>query len=765
MKKDNNTAWLTDKFIAELLSRRYLQKDNTGKVCETPDQLLERVAHNIAAVEKQYGGNEQTVHLWQRRFYSLMASLSFLPNSPTLMNTGRENGLLSACFVLPIPDSIDGIFNAVKLAALIQKAGGGTGFTFDQLRPTGDYVASSGGKTSGPISFWRVLSETTNAIQQGAFRRGANMGMMSITHPDILKFIHAKQNTDAFTNFNISVKVPNVFMQQVQSNPEQAHIVINKRTKRKYVIPRSVNIHNHTIDDLIPLEQVCDECYTVGDIWNLIITCAHATGEPGVAFIDQVNRDNPTPSLGQIEATNPCGEQPLLSYEACNLGSINISKLVNQSRSDIDWEKLAEIIKLVVRFLDDVIDANYYPIPEIKRITQGNRKIGLGIMGFTDALMLLGIRYDSEEAVELAEELASFITEHAHKASEDLANERGTFPNWNGSIWDTRHRRPIRNAAVTTIAPTGTISILAGCSSGIEPVFSLATQRIFDGRKFVHLHPLIEKLGTKDGWLNPEIRQQLLKGVSPTEILNFPKPLAEVLVTAHEIAPEWHVKIQAAFQKHIDNAVSKTVNIPADATISDVDKTYRLAFKSGCKGITVYRDNCRKNQVLASARTIRGTDVAVISPRPRSRKTDGQTTKFRMGCGTLFVCVNKDEQGLAEVFANLGKGGGCSAQTEATCRAISISLRSGVDPKILVEQLKDIRCLSTVARRKEDKDIDVLSCPDAIAKAIEEALDHSIVSSISTERSAGRACPFCRQPMRRDSGCFVCDKCLFSSCG
>jgi len=360
----------------------------------------------------------------------------------------------------------------------------------------------------------------------------------------------------------------------------------------------------------------------------------------------------------------------------------------------------------------------------------------------------------------------SFIQEQAHQASESLARQRGAFPNWQGSLWETPYRRPMRHAAVTTIAPTGTISLIAGCSSGIEPLFSIITKRrALEGQEFLQLNPLVESLGTQQGWLTEGVRAQLVQGIPPKDIRHIPQALAEVMVTAHEIAPEWHVRLQAAFQKHVDNAVSKTVNLPADATAAVVDQVFRRAHQWGCKGITVYRDGCRQHQVLRSVHASDRVDPLASSPRPRPRTTVGQTTKFRMGCGTLFVGVHKDDRGLCEVFANLGKSGGCPAQSEATCRALSISLRSGVDPKVLVEQLKGIRCLSTVARRKEDSEIDVLSCPDAIAKAIEEATDHAAASLNSTEGPAGRACPYCTQPMRRDSGCFVCDKCLFSSCG
>jgi len=507
-RRDDNSDMRT-----RILRRRYLRKNARGKIIETPEQMFRRVANAIAASESKYGATDNEQKAVADRFYELMVNGAFPPNSPTLMNAGRENEMLSACFVLPVEDSIDAIFDAVKYAALIQKAGGGTGFFFHWLRPTGDIVRSSGGKTSGPISFMKVFSEGTSAIQQGAFRRGANMGMMSVEHPDFLRFIHAKKDPDA------------------------PHVVANPRTKKMYVIPRSIDLASYTIDNLLPESRATNACFTIQEAWDMIVKNAHATGEPGICFIDRVNQNNPMPHIGQIEATNPCGEQPLLPYEACNLGSIEVSKFVVKDRRDLDWDSLAKTIQLAVRFLDDVIDANHYPIPQIEKMTLGNRKIGLGIIGFADTLILMGIRYDSEEAAEFAEKLASFIQEHAHQASETLAKERGCFPNWTGSTWDTRHHRPMRNAACTTIAPTGSISIIAECSSGIEPVFAFATKRrVLDGQEFIELHRLVEKLGTEGNWLRDRVRNQLAHGISPREIPEIPRELAEILVTAHEIA-------------------------------------------------------------------------------------------------------------------------------------------------------------------------------------------------------------------------------------
>ena len=749
---------------AKTMRGRYLWKDADGKCIETEDQMLQRVAEHVAQACRKHGATRNQARNWQRRFYKLMRNGLFLPNSPTLMNAGRnKKGLLSACFVVPVDDSIEDIFEAVRITALIQQAGGGTGFSFGRLRPTGDRVASSGGTTSGPISFMTVFSTVTGAIQQGAFRRGANMGVLPIHHPDIIRFTAIKQDPQALTNFNISVAVTDGFMAQLHDKPKSPHVVINPRTEKRYLIPRSVNANSYTIDNLVPEDGPADECYTVEELWLIIVSSAWANGEPGVCFIDKVNRHNPTPHMGNIEATNPCGELPIESYGSCNLGSIDVSKFVTADGTDLYWDKLADVIRDAVRFLDNVIDANHYPVPQIEQVTLGNRKIGLGVMGFADTLLLLGLRYDSQEAVACAERLASFIQEHAHKASEQLADERGCFPNWKGSVWDTKHHRPMRNAAVTTIAPTGSISILARCSAGIEPIFQIVTKRrALEGHEFTELHPLLQRLGTKDGWLTDEVRGLLAKGVPPREIHQIPARLAKALVTAHEVAPEWHVRIQAAFQKYVDNAVSKTVNLPSDATVEDVDKVYRLAFEQGCKGITVYRDGCRENQVITKAHQAVSERIVAPSPRPRPKKTKGTTLKTKTGCGSLYVTINQDEQGLFEIFTNLGKAGGCPSQSEATARVLSVALRSGVPPAVLIEQLKGIRCLSTITRRRENKEIDVLSCPDAIARALEAAMGQEY-EPVAIQ--SANACPDCKYPLRREAGCNVCDNCGYSKCG
>jgi len=602
----------------ELLRLRYLKRDPAGNIVETPGQMYMRVAQTMARVERQHNEPEEAIRQLADVFYQLMSEGKFLPNSPTLMNAGRADGSLSACFVLPIKDSIEEIFETVKNTAIIQKAGGGTGFSFDKLRPTGDIITSSGGTSSGPISFWRILDETTNAIQQGAHRRGANIGMMSIIHPDILKFMHAKQDTAAFNNFNISVKITDAFMDTLRRSPDALHIVVNPRTQRAYAIPKTVDVHAYGVRDLVPAYGDKSECYSVQDIWQMIIVNAHATGEPGICYIDRINEHNPTPQLGTINATNPCGEQPLLDYEACNLGSLNISKFVRSDGSDLDWQNLAEAATHAIRFLDNVIDANSWPIPEIREASLGSRKIGLGVMGFADALVLLGIRYNSNQAIKFAGQLSQFIRNKAHCASQQLAQQRGCFPNWQGSIWDTEHRVSMRNATCTTIAPTGSISIIAQCSSGIEPIYSLAfKRRTPDSTEFKQVHPLVERLGSEQGWINEKTWSMLASGTEIRNIRRIPPKIADLLVTAHEIAPEWHVRVQAAFQSSIDNAVSKTVNLPDAAPVEDVGRVFQLAYDLGCKGVTVYRDRSRKNQVLSTLRGFESGSNTGLEPGTR----------------------------------------------------------------------------------------------------------------------------------------------------
>jgi len=602
--KKNREPALTENGLCTLRAR-YLRKDSSGRIMETPGELFRRVARCVTEAECAYATSSAEKKRLEKNFYEMMARAKFFPNSPTLMNAGRRVGMLSACFVLPIDDSIEAIFESVKNTAQIQKAGGGTGFSFDRLRPTGDYIASSGGRTSGPISFWRVFCEATRAIQQGAFRRGANMAMMSIEHPDILKFITAKSDLNEFENFNTSVKVPDEFMRRLRAEGDEPHVVCNPRTKERYRLPKKLDVARYVLADLIGSEgRPGQACYTRRDLWDMIVRAAWATGEPGLCFIDRVNADNPTPQLGRIEATNPCGEQPLLDYEACNLGSIDLSKFVKDG--ELDREALRETVRLAVRFLDDVIDVNNYMLPTIAEICRRNRKIGLGIMGLADAMFGLGVKYDSAEGLAFGRSVAKLLTEEAFAASEALAGQRGTFPNWRGSVWDIRHGRPMRNAAVTTIAPTGTLSILAGCTGGIEPAYALAYfRRILDGQELLEVDRPFRRYARAAGLWSDSLARKLAQGTPLADIEGVDEGAAKLFVTARQIDPVWHVRMQAAFQEFIDGAISKTINLPNDASPAGVEKVYQLAYDLKCKGVTVYRDGCRRGQPMATGQSPR----------------------------------------------------------------------------------------------------------------------------------------------------------------
>ena len=1127
-----------------VLEKRYLLKRN-GKVIETPEQMFRRVAKCIAGVEKKYGKSESFVEKLEEDFYKLMSTLTFLPNSPCLMNAGTELGQLSACFVIPVEDSIEGIFDALKAMAVIQKSGGGTGFSFSRIRPEGDVVRSTGGVASGPVSFMKIFNAATEQIKQGGRRRGANMGILRVDHPDIEKFITAKLDPKELTNFNISVAVTDSFMEAVRKDLE--YDLINPRTKQ-------------------PARRV-----KARHIWKLIVDSAWASGEPGLVFIDRINKANPTPKLGEIEATNPCvagdtlvstawglipisklaelskvmpvkiavdkrakngaevsdgtevkkatsvfrtgvrrvirivthsgfelkvtpdhkilttrgwvrasdlkagvdrvlvqggkgyfspsrklpievknrvkgsngreyvfnlpeewswelgfilgmligdgwidssdhvcfsfrkgsedllyrvkevvdkwclksgtvldrgreyilsyhskliaeffeklgvrrvrarqeevpwsifvapeeavkgflcgvfssdgmisyaeggnaevrlasssikllkqvqllllnlgifsrihvdrkpkgracfehvakggekraysprgchelvishrdlvaflntvgivgsrlqpkiklclekanrkrgyrrlyvdvvgrvedagesevydliepdthsfiangiivhncGEQPLLPYESCNLGSINLLKVLKAEGGgfEVDWDKLRQVVRLAVRFLDNVIDANKYPLPEIEKVTKGNRKIGLGVMGFHDMLIRLGVRYDSEEAERVADEVMGFIQREAREASVELAGEKGAFPNFKDSIYAERGDPPLRNATLTTIAPTGTISIIAGCSSGIEPIFAVCyTRRILEG-VFVEVHPLFEEIAREEGFYSRELIERIAKAGSLREIEEVPEKWRRLFVTAHEVPPEWHVRIQAAFQRHVDNAVSKTINLPNSATREDVEKVFMLAYELGVKGVTVYRDRCREEQVLQ-----KGFPRAELTPRPRPLVTSGKTYKLRTGCGNLYVTINEDALGLCEVFLHIGKSGGCAmAQAEAVGRLISLALRAGVKPEAIVKHLRGIRCHSPSLYQG----MQILSCPDAVGIALEkhlkakekekEATREAALVESRAETGGGSihmgACPECGGQIVYEGGCFICYFCGYSKCG
>jgi ribonucleoside-diphosphate reductase alpha chain len=759
----NPTTTLSHRFspnAQKVLAKRYLTRGPDGKPTETIEGLFRRVAKHIAAAENNYHKSSISAEELEEKFFKIMTDLDFLPNSPTLMNAGKELGQLSACFVLPVEDSMEGIFDAVKNAALIHKSGGGTGFSFSRLRPANDIVSSTSGVSSGPISFMKVFNTATETIKQGGTRRGANMGILRIDHPDILEFITAKEKNSDLTNFNISVAVTDKFMEALDRDGE--YDLINPRT-------------GETVRSLKATK-----------VFHMIVERSWKNGEPGIVFIDRINRYQPTPGLGEIESTNPCGEQPLLPFESCNLGSINLARFVKHKdgKSSVDYKRLRKIIGYSVRFLDNVIDQNKYPIPEIDKTTKANRKIGLGIMGWADMLIQLGIPYDSERALELADKVMGFVKREAWTASQNLAKERGTFPNIDKSIFAEKNMAPLRNATVTTIAPTGTISLIAGCSSGIEPLFAVAYEKhVMENEKLIEVHQDFVKIAREQGFYSDELLEKLAHGDRLQDITEIPDEVARIFVTSHNISPEWHIRAQAAFQKHTDNAVSKTVNFPFEATKKDVETVFKLAHTLGCKGVTVYRDGSREEQVLNLGKNKKGEPVnrTMATPRPRPERTVGATEKVKIGCGSLYVTVNSDENGICEIFTSLGRGGGCPSQSEAAARLASMALRAGVDVQEIIDQLKGIRCMSTIKKAAMSGGIKVLSCPDAIGKAIEQyhlsAKDTFKKSPVANKTSKekpdllmdnttpGSNCPECNEPLEHEGGCVICRSCGFSRCG
>lgn len=737
----------------KVLQRRYLTKDEEGAPTESPSDMFVRVAENIAGAERVWGADDIEVARVAHDFYDLMTSLDFLPNSPTLMNAGRELQQLSACFVLPVDDSMESIFGAVRDTALIHKSGGGTGFSFSRLRPAGDSVRSTQGVSSGPVSFMRVFNQATEAVKQGGTRRGANMGVLRIDHPDILHFIKCKADGD-FSNFNISVALTEKFMEAVKA--DTPYDLYNPRTK-----------------------EVAGQL-DAREVYDLIVEMAWATGDPGIIFIDRINRDNPTPQLGEIESTNPCGEQPLLPYEACNLGSINLSRMVGISETGpaVEWDRLADVVHRGIRFLDDVIEVNNYPLNEIGELARGNRKVGLGVMGWADMLIKMGLGYDSDEAVALGEKVMGFIDAEAKSASRALAKERGAFPNFAGSVHDTPEGGPIRNATVTTIAPTGTLSIIGSCSSGVEPLFAVSYVRtVMDNDRLVEVNPLFEEIAVKRGFYSRDLMALIADHGSVRGIEEVPVDVQEVFVTAHDISPEWHIRMQAAFQKHTDNAVSKTVNFENEATADDVRHVYDLAYELGVKGVTIYRDGSKENQVLSTGKTAKagapadqtGQRTGEIEPRPRPSVTIGRTEKIQTGCGNLYVTVNWDEHGICEVFTQMGKSGGCAAsQSEALSRLISVSLRAGVDPDAIIKHLRGIRCPSPCWTEGGK----VLSCADAVGIVMEHQFEfietgvagHGVSKTTDVLDNLAGACPECGGALEHESGCAVCRSCGYSKC-
>jgi len=551
----------------QVLERRYLGRDEQGRIIETPAQMFRRVARAVSKADRRHDPRADLSKV-EAQFYGVMAGLHFLPNSPTLMNAGTRLGQLAACFVIPVDDSMRSIFGAIRDMALIHQSGGGTGFSFSRLRPAGDIVRSTKGVASGPISFMRIFDVATEVVKQGGRRRGANMGILSVDHPDIVEFIGAKEKEGALTNFNLSVSVTDDFMKRVEASGE--HDLVNPRNGR-------------------PAKTV-----RARDIFDMMVSMAWRTGDPGIIFIDEVNRHNPTPKLGRMESTNPCGEVPLLPYESCTLGSVNLSKVFRKDA--VDWDLLSDLVRTGVHLLDNVLDVNRYPIPAASRMASGNRKIGLGVMGFADLLLMLGIPYDTQEALDQADRVMGFIAKEGRAASSELAEVRGAFPNFDQSIWSKGPS--LRNATVTTIAPTGTISIIAGTSSGIEPLFGVAFVRRVMNTQLVEVNPVFEKVAKAEGFYSRDLMARIARVGTIGSIPGVPERVRRLFVTAFEIAPEWHVKMQATFQRHVDNAVSKTVNLPHDASLDDVRTVFQTAHRLKCKGITVYRYGSRAEQVL-----------------------------------------------------------------------------------------------------------------------------------------------------------------------
>jgi len=803
-----------------VLERRYLVKDEAGRPAERPEDLFWRVARTIAAPDATYGASPKAVAALGEAFFELMATRVWMPNSPTLMNAGRPLGQLSACFVLPVEDALSngesGIYDTLRAMALVHQSGGGTGFAFSRLRPKNDVVRSTMGVASGPISFMKLYDASTDVVKQGGTRRGANMGILRVDHPDILEFITCKDDLTQVTNFNISVAVTDAFMQAVEQG--SGYDLIHPRTGG--VVGR----------------------LDARDVFRRIVHGAWKTGEPGVFFIDQANRYNPVPQLGGYEATNPCGEQPLLPYDVCNLGSINVGLFVKNG--DVDWDRLATAVHLCTHFLDNVIDANKYPLSEIDALAKRIRRIGLGIMGWADLLVRLGIPYNSDAGVTLGRRLMQFVDEESKRASEKLAEHRGVFPEWERSIWGpdsscargpagerVRPMRRLRNCNLTTVAPTGTISILAGCSSGIEPLFAVAFMRNQAGVLMADVNEDFVAIAKREGWYSDALVQQI-GAAGHIHFDQVPATWQRVFVTAHDVTPEWHIRMQAAFQEFTDSAISKTCNFPHDATEEDVEQIYRLAFQLGCKGVTVYRDGAREGQVLSTGSTakqaqpvteavptklaealgrvaeleaelertrarLHESEAENLQRRAKRSRPDllrGMTRRIETPLGTMYVTITEDEKGQPfEVFISLGKAGApIMADVEAVGRLISLALRSGIPMREIHRQLRGISSDRVVGLGPTK----VMSVPDAIGIAIEkwmqekQGVQQDLLAGAgdaaagvpAREQIAGQdgaavlrlrdtdqdfigACPDCGSQLAFIEGCATCHVCGFSECG
>jgi ribonucleoside-diphosphate reductase alpha chain len=737
-----------------VLRERYLTREGDS-VKETPEEMCWRVATAIARAEERWGKKPAVVEEIARAFYDLMVDGQFLPNSPTLMNAGKGNSLqYSACYVLPVGDSMDEIFDAVKDAAIIHKSGGGTGFAFSRLRPKDTLVASTGGRASGPVSFLRVFNAATEAVKQGGTRRGANMGILRVDHPDVLEFIECKLD-GGITNFNISVAATEKFMGALSRGDE--YDLIDPHTK-----------------------QVTGRLWAK-EVFDRIVRAAWRTGDPGMVFIDRINASpsNPTPEVGLIEATNPCGEQPLLPNEACNLGSVNVSKFaVRQPDGEwtIDWAELERVVRLSVRFLDDVIEVNPYPLPAIDATVKANRRIGLGVMGWADLLFRMGMPYDSQAALDLGDRLMTFIEEKGHDQSAKLAEERGPFPNWSRSIYKTD--RPLRNSTVTTIAPTGTISMIAGCSSGVEPAFAIAFTHKVGDRVLPFVNHVFEQIARERGFYTDALMDEVARRGVVHGLTGVPEDVQRVFVTAHEVPFEWHVRHQAAFQKSTDNGVSKTINLPNAASLEDVARAYTLAWEAGCLGITVFRDGCKEGVLHLGTKVAEKREAepvatpAVVKPRPR--RLGGRTYRVETPLGTAFVVVNETGEGEPfEVFVSVGKAGSDTmAVAEAMGRLISLTLRmpSPLSPRRRVEEI--IGQLSGIGggRPLGFGPQRVLSLPDGIARVLAEHVGQvqapeAPAGAKDAKLVAGDMCPECGQAtFVYEEGCKKCYGCGFNEC-
>lgn len=752
-----------------VLEARYLKKDAKGKTVETPEELFRRVAHHVAGAERVFLKDnlpkdeaDKIVADYEERFYQVMSRLDFLPNSPTLMNAGRDLGQLAGCFVLPVEDSMSSIFQTLKDTAMIHKTGGGTGFSFSKLRARNSTVMTTNGVASGPISFMNVYNRATEEVKQGGTRRGANMGILRIDHPDIEEFIACKADKQSMKNFNLSVAITDEFMEAVAANSN--FVLRNPKTGKRARTVKAKKL----------FDDICRNA------WE--------TGDPGLIFIDIVNKDNPLKHLGLIESTNPCGEIPLLPYEVCNLGSIVLSNYTTDTL-DVDYDRLKADIYTDVRIMDNIVEVNKYPLPEIKRMARLTRRIGLGVMGWADLLVTLKIRYDSDEAIALADEMASFIHKHSIEASVQLAKERGPFGAWEGSDYQKAGMPPQRNVAVNTVAPTGSISMIADCSSGIEPHFApVYIKEVIDNKKFYYAHKALNVVLKERDIYSDEILERIIEEGSLKNISEIPKEFRELLVAAHDISPEWHIRMQATWQKHVDNAISKTINLPNSADLNTIGEAYLLAYKLGCKGTTVFRDGCLSQQVLYTKKGEKdekkkeGTDSnGYIYPRPRPEIATGITQEVRTGEGSLFITLNRDAIGLCEMFATIGKAGGSeSAYTEAISRLVSLCLRSNIDPIKVTHQLRGIAGPRAVWHQGEQ----ILSVPDALGRALKLAVDYpkeknklkadEPTKQIKSIRAEARdkdvvdtQCASCGYPrMRRGEGrCLVCPECGYSSCG